>query len=51
VIAYVVLSDPSLAGQTETLFNKKVGIVGRIVNSPKELITLVTASKIEEYKE
>jgi uncharacterized protein YgiM (DUF1202 family) len=51
VIAYVVLSDPSLAGQAENLFNKKVGLVGRIVNSPKELVTLVTASKIEEYKE
>jgi uncharacterized protein YgiM (DUF1202 family) len=51
VIAYVVLSDPSMAGQAETLFKKKVGIVGRIVNSPKELVTLVTASKIEEYKE
>jgi uncharacterized protein YgiM (DUF1202 family) len=51
VIAYVVLSDPSTAGQVETLFKKKVGIVGRIVNSPKELVTLVTATSIEEYKE
>jgi hypothetical protein len=51
VIAYVVLSDDSLGSQAENLFNKKVGLVGRIVNSPKELVTLVTASKIEEYKE
>jgi uncharacterized protein YgiM (DUF1202 family) len=51
VIAYVALSDESMASQAETLFNKKVGLVGRIVNSPKELVTLVTASKIEEYKE
>jgi uncharacterized protein YgiM (DUF1202 family) len=51
VIAYVVLSDESLSSRAESLFNKKVGLVGRIVNSPKELVTLVTASKIEEYKE
>lgn len=51
VIAYVTLSDESLGSQAESLFNKKVGLVGRIVNSPKELVTLVTASKIEEYKE
>jgi uncharacterized protein YgiM (DUF1202 family) len=51
VIAYVVLSDESLSSQAESLFNKKVGLVGRIVNSPKELVTLVTATKIEEYKE
>jgi uncharacterized protein YgiM (DUF1202 family) len=51
VIAYVVLSDESLSSQADSLFNKKVGIVGRIVNSPKELVTLVTATRIEEYKE
>lgn len=51
VIAYVVLSDESMTGQAESLFNKKVGIAGRIVNSPKELVTLVTANKIEEYRE
>ena len=51
VIAYVVLSDASLASQAENLFNKKIGLVGRVVNSPKELVTLVTASKIEELKE
>lgn len=51
VIAYVVLSDESMAGQAEALFNKKVGIAGRIVNSPKELITLVTASRVEDYRE
>ncbi|MBM4102521.1 MAG: SH3 domain-containing protein [Planctomycetes bacterium] len=51
VIAYIVLSDASMAGSAEALFNKKVGVVGRIVNSSKELVTLVTASKIEELKE
>jgi uncharacterized protein YgiM (DUF1202 family) len=51
VIAYIVLSDASMAGSAEALFNKKVGVVGRIVNSSKELVTLVTATKIEALKE
>jgi uncharacterized protein YgiM (DUF1202 family) len=51
VIAYVVLADTTAEAAAENLFNKKVGLVGRVVNSPKELVTLVAASKIEEIKE
>jgi hypothetical protein len=51
VIAYIVLSDASMSSSVDALFNKKVGVVGRIVNSSKELVTLVTATKIEELKE
>jgi uncharacterized protein YgiM (DUF1202 family) len=51
VIAYVVLGDATAEAAVENLFNKKVGLIGRVINSPKELITLVSASKIEELKE
>jgi uncharacterized protein YgiM (DUF1202 family) len=51
VIAYIVLSDASMTADTEALLNTKVGVVGRIVNSSKELVTLVTATKVETLKE
>ncbi len=51
VIAYVVANDSSVESMAENLFNKKVGVAGRIINSPKELVTLVAASKIEELQE
>jgi hypothetical protein len=51
VIAYVVLNEVAAEAAAESLYNKKVGLVGRAVNSPKELVTLIAASKIEEIKE
>ncbi len=51
VIAYVVLSDAAAEASTETLFNKRVGLVGRVINSSKELVTLVSASKVEALNE
>lgn len=51
VIAYVVPSGAGVEAKAENLFNKKVGIVGRFVNSPKELVSLITATNIEEVQQ
>jgi len=51
VIAYVVPSGAGVEAKAESLFNKKVGIVGRFVNSPKELVSLITATNIEEVQQ
>lgn len=51
VIAYVVPSEAGVAAKAESLFNKKVGIMGRFVNSPKELVSLITATNIEEVQQ
>jgi hypothetical protein len=51
VIAYVVPSEAGVEARAESLFNKKVGIMGRFVNSPKELVSLITATNIEEVQQ
>lgn len=51
VIAYVVPSEAGVEAKAESLFNKKVGVMGRFVNSPKELVSLITATNIEELQQ
>ncbi len=44
ILCYVVLADSERQGQLEQLLNTKVGLFGRIVNSPNEMVTLVTCT-------
>jgi len=51
VIAYVVPSEAGVEAKAESLFNKKVGVMGRFVNSPKELVSLIAATNVEEVQQ
>lgn len=50
ILCYVSPGDPALEGKINTLLGKKVGLVGRIVNTSKELVTLVSITDVVEIK-
>jgi len=51
ILCYVVLSDSERQGQFEQLFNTRVGLIGRIVNSPNEMVTLVNCTDFKTIKD
>ncbi len=50
ILCYVSPGDPGLEGKINTLLGKKVGLVGRIVNTSKELVTLVSITDLSEIQ-
>jgi hypothetical protein len=50
ILCYVIAATEEAAGQLESLIGTKVGIQGAVVNDPKSLVTLVSATTVQSLK-
>jgi uncharacterized protein YgiM (DUF1202 family) len=50
ILCYVLAASNEVAGQLESLIGTKVGIQGTISDSPKALVTLVSATAVQSLK-